>query len=354
MTIPKYYRTIVSVVTALLLVAVPTALFLFYSSSVALDMSNRSLRVSSAIPGAVVSHTIGLSLPTTNVVGSLVFEYCENSPLFTLSCTAPVGFSATGATLTTQTLNTGFTVDVPNSTINKVVITRAPVAGVLGSSNYVFNGITNVPTANKTVFLRVSSHASIDGSGPLIDQGAFAYSTGSSSFSVGVFVPPYLAFCVGVTVEADCSDTNGSLITFGEFSRSATRFSTTQFAVATNDLLGYNVYVNGTTMTSGNNVITALSSPSGSAVGTSQFGMNLRSNSNPSVGANTSGIGTGLPSASYNNTNSFKFADGDLIAGSAISSDFNRFTASYIVNVSSSQPPGVYSSTLSYSAVVSF
>jgi hypothetical protein len=107
-------------------------------------------------------------------------------------------------------------------------------------------------------------------------------------------------------------------------------------------------------MTSGNNVIPAMSATSGSSVGAAQFGLNLRNNSDPSVGAEVSGSGTGSPATGYGTVNQFRFVSGERVAMSSLPSDFNRYTASYIVNIPEDQPPGVYSTTVSYSAVVSF
>ena len=51
-------------------------------------------------------------------------------------------------------------------------------------------------------------------------------------------------------------------------------------------------------MTSGNNVIPALTGASPVQTGTGQFGINLRANSAPQGGQDVSGTGFGLPTAS--------------------------------------------------------
>jgi hypothetical protein len=140
----------------------------------------------------------------------------------------------------------------------------------------------------------------------------------------------------------------------GELSTVTAKTSTTQFALATNDYLGHVVYVTGTTMTSGNDVIPALSTQTASNPGTSQFGINLRSNSNPSAGTNVSGPGTGVPTSNYNTSNQFRFVSGDAIAQSTRSTDFDRFTVTYMTNISSSQAAGTYAATFTYIGVVQF
>jgi hypothetical protein len=107
-------------------------------------------------------------------------------------------------------------------------------------------------------------------------------------------------------------------------------------------------------MTSGNNFIPAMSSGDTSQAGTSQFGINLRSNSLPPVGSNPTGGGNGEPTAAYNTPNQFQFLDSDIIAESSGADYLREYTVSYIVNVSGSQAPGIYVSTLTYVCTGSF
>ena len=107
-------------------------------------------------------------------------------------------------------------------------------------------------------------------------------------------------------------------------------------------------------MTSGNNTIAAINPASNSQVGSNQFGINLRANSLPAVGNDPEGTGTGTPQAGYSAPNQYKFQNGDNIASSPIPSDYNRLTVSYLVNVGSSQPPGVYATTVTYLGVADF
>ncbi len=167
-------------------------------------------------------------------------------------------------------------------------------------------------------------------------------------------MPPFLIFCSGVTVAADCGTINGSNADFGSFSKTAVKTVNTQFAVATNDPTGYAIYVTGTTLTSGNNTINAMSTKDISRVGQEQFGLNLRQNSSPSSGSEVTGVGTGVPLGDYSDVNNFTYRSGDMIARSPLSTDFNRFTVTYIANIAEDQPPGLYSTTLSYLAVVQF
>ena len=172
-------------------------------------------------------------------------------------------------------------------------------------------------------------------------------------FTVNGFVPPYLSFCVGITVAGDCSFASGQLLNFGELSKVSPKFLTSQFAGATNDPGGFSTSVTGVTMTSGTNTIPSLSIPQFSSPGVSQFGMNLRSNTNPAVGADPSGIGTSAISPNFANPNLFSF-NNQIVTNSTIPTDYNVFTVSYMVNISNSQSPGVYNTTLTYIAVAAF
>jgi hypothetical protein len=324
----------------------------FGPSAEAADFQNRSIRLSSPSAGEASNHTFSFTNPTVSVVGSIVLQYCANSPLFIDPCAAPAGLDATAASLASQTGNVGFVKDA-SSTASRIVLSRAPAGSLSINSSYTLNNVINPTLADQTFFGRISMHASSDGSGPAIDQGAVAFST-SGSFNIGAYVPPFLIFCVGVTVAPDCSSTTGNLIDFGVLAPTITALATTQFAGATNDFTGYQVFVNGQTMTSGNNAIPELTIPGSSSQGVSQFGLNLRLNNAPVVGNNPSGSGTAVVDPKYNTSNLFAFGDGDKVVSSPITTDFNVFTQSYLVNVSALQKPGVYATTLLYTAVASF
>jgi hypothetical protein len=317
----------------------------------AAPMTARSVTVGSSVPDAVTTHSFKFTLTSVSPVGSIEFEYCDNTPFVGTVCTAPAGFSASAATLQSEAGETGFSID-PSSTVNRIVLSRIAVPTAAIPVQYVFQDVVNHSTQNSTVYVRIATFATTDGTGPRTDTGAVAYAT-VSNISVAGFVPPYLTFCVGVTVALNCSSSTGVLLNFGQLVTNQPRFVSSQFSVATNDPGGYATFIAGPTMISGNNVIPALDPPHASQTGTSQFGMNLRANSSPAVGTDPIGVGTGVIAAGYNTPNQFFFRN-QLLTSSPVSSDFNRFTASYIVNVSGAQQPGIYSTTLTYIATAAF
>ncbi len=339
----------VSVATILLLLP---AVVLFSSVVFAGDLTQRKIVITSARAGATNDHLISYMYNDSNVIGSLVFEYCTNSGVLGADCSAPIGLDMTGASLAFQSGETGFAIS-PLSTANKIVLSRAAIAVSPGFAQYLFEDAVNNTSVNETVYVRISSHASGDGTGAALDNGSVAYST-SSEISTSLYVPPYLLFCVGVTVELDCSDATGSLIELGELETALANLATSQYSGATNDPTGYNVSVIGTTLTSGNNEIPALLNPTGSSPGVSQFGINLRANNNPVVGIESFGPGTSTITSRYANQNQFTFKSGDVISQVSSTTSYKRFTVSYLTNISDAQPAGIYSATFSYIATASF
>jgi hypothetical protein len=352
--IAKHRKTI-SLSRILLTVGLVGVTFSWFSQPVtvfAAQLTDRSLEVSTAVPSATATHTFQFTFATASSTGSLAFEYCD-SPVFAYVCNAPAGIDVTAASISSQSGNTGFSIDNINTTSNRLVLTRpAAVAGTV-SSQYAIANITNPSTAGQSVYVRITTYVSTDGSGSFTDNGAVAFAV-AEPLNVGASVPPFLQICVAITVAPDCSTTSGDRIDLGTLSSNNVKAGTSQFAVGTNSISGYTVFVQGTTMTSGNNTITALSSPTPSFPGNNQFGINLRNNSIPNVGTDPFGSGSGAPTANYNTPNLYKYASGDAIAQSTLPSDYNRLTVSYIVNVKSSQPPGVYASTFTYLATATF
>jgi hypothetical protein len=164
-------------------------IFCFPQSGGALFFEPRSVSLSSGTPLAVASHDFAIQFPSTNNVGSLVFEYCSNTPLPEVPCIPPSGLDVSGASLALQSGNTGFTIDTSASSANKIVLSRPLAPGLLVLSRYNFDNITNPSTPAETVYVRLLSFASNDGSGAYIDKGAATFAV-QSVFNVGAFVPP--------------------------------------------------------------------------------------------------------------------------------------------------------------------
>lgn len=319
----------------------------------ALTLQTRSVRLSTATPSAVTVNNFAFTFPSTNAIGSIVFEYCDNTAIITVACNAPPGLNVINTNLITQTGNTGFSKHIPSTTTNKIVLTRTPSGVLAVPSTYVFDNITNPSDSNHTTYVRISTYITANGSGALTDNGSVAFST-VDPFAVNTLVPPFLRVCVGVTVAVDCSGASGNGIDLGVLTSQSPKTGTSQFAVGTNSVTGYVLSVIGTTMTSGNNSISAINPAASSQVGTSQFGINLRSNTIPVVGQEPQGTGTGTPQSNYDTTNIFKLNSGDTIAASSLPTEFNQMTVSYVVNVAPSQAAGIYTTTMTYLGTAQF
>lgn len=346
---PSLIKALFTLITCILSFAWVPA---WQATVTAAKLTTRSVALSSSAPSAVADHVFRFDIPSSSTLGSIEFEYCANDPFVGTACNAPAGFSASAAVLFSQSGETGFSIDA-SSTANRLVITRAAVASSPGQVQYGFTNITNPSTPRQTVYVRVATFASTDGTGPRTDDGSVAFSL-SGQLSTQGFVPPYIRFCVGLTVALDCSSASGDYLNLGNLSTSEAKFGTSQMAAFTNDESGYLISLFGTTMTSGNNAIPALASPQPSIPGTSQFGINLKDNVSPNVGQEADGIGTGTPQPGYDGANFYKFNQGDIIASSSIPTESSRYTVSYIVNSSASQPPGIYSTTVTYVASATF
>lgn len=316
----------------------------------AASLTNKSVTLGDSKQGAITSNLFKFTLPSYSNIGSIEFEYCDNTPFPGNFCSAPIGLSVENAVLSAQTGETGFTIDT--TTANKLVISRPSVAGTTIPVSYTFDNIVNPSEPNLPVYVRISTFASDDASGARSDTGAVVFST-SRNITVSGYVPPYLIFCVGVTVETNCSSSSGDLLNFGELNTSQTRALTSQYSGSTNDPGGYTTTLSGVTMTSGNNIIPAMTTQDVSRAGAGQFGMNLRANSSPGIGSDPSGPGSSAPVASQAAPNRYIFQNG-IISGSSVATDYKKFTASYIVNVANGQRPGVYSTTLTYISTAAF
>jgi len=316
------------------------------------EVTSRSLALGDSGASATTTHDIKFGIVSVTDIGSMSFEYCSNSAFLFEPCTASIGLDLLGATLSTQIGETGFSIHA-NTTANRMVITRTIATPIPGSVNYVFSDVLN-PSVLGAQYLRVATYGSTDGTGPRIDEGAMAINI-LDTLQINVYVPPVLEFCLGRQITGfSCATATGSFEDLDELSPTETKYATTQMVAGTNAFGGYTISAVGTTMTSGNKVISNLTTPQLSVIGTQQFGLNLALNTIPNVGASVSGVGVGFATPDYNTVNQYKYLPGDVVARSLTSSERNKFTSSYIVNIAADQAPGVYATTITYIALASF
>lgn len=318
-------------------------------------------------PSGLVKHFFEFTIPGGGNVGSIQFLYCQTAGG---TCNKPTGLSTTSATLGSESGFTGFT--MVNTTDGAPYLTKTPASVTAQAVSYQLATITNPSTANETFYVRISTFISEDATGGATDTGVVAASTATQIVLTGT-MPESLIFCTGEEISVtstvpDCSTATAGAISFNQlFSPADTATATSQMAASTNAGAGYVITVNGPTLTSGLNTITAMGAATAGVRGLSQFGMNLKLNttdtSTPAVGleVDPAANGTnfkGQALTGYNTEDVFKFTSGDSVAdsanGGAGSTDSQIFTVSYIVNVSGSQAAGTYTTTLTYICTPTF
>lgn len=148
---------------------------------------------------------------------------------------------------------------------------------------------------------------------------------------------PYLEFVV-----------NNTNVNVGTLTSASTKTATATFSVKNYLASGYVVKHTAPGPTNGAYVINGLSTPTASAAGTEQFGINLVANTSPAAfGANPSQapdatFSHGQVATGYNTPNLFKYVQNDTIAYSDVSSGTTNYTISYIFNVSNLTAGGTY------------
>ena len=110
---------------------------------------------------------------------------------------------------------------------------------------------------------------------------------------------------------------------------------------------GYIMQVVGNAPKFGNHTLATSNTPAASIPGTEQFGINVVSNTTPTVGNNPIQVPAGQAlfgdaAPGYNTPNRFKYASEDIIGRSHDTSGRTDYTISMIVNVSNRTPAGHY------------
>jgi hypothetical protein len=118
---------------------------------------------------------------------------------------------------------------------------------------------------------------------------------------------------------------------------------------------GYVLQITGDPPKYKDHTLSAISTPAESDPGTEQFGINLVSNTTPSVGTNPVQVPSeefsfGEAEDGYNTPNFFQYISGDVVALSQVESGRTDYTVSMIVNIANTTPAGRFAGD--FSAVV--
>lgn len=324
----------------------------------AAQITGRKVTLGSSAASESTTYTaVTGALPSATVLQSVDFVACTTA---SGSCTTPTGFTSGSSTLSSQPVGygdaAGWTVDTSNT--GKLRFKKTGnVAAPSGATSAVFGSVTNPSTTNTTFFLRMTTYSD-DAWTTSVDSGVIAVST-STTITVSGSVDEALTFCTGTSgiTSSSCAGATGSSVSLGSLTTTSTGSGTSLFGITTNAGSGYVVTYNGATLTSGGNTISAIGGTSAtSSQGTEQFGVNLKLNTTPSVGAEVAGAGSAVAASPYATADEFAFVAGSAqtMVNQGSSDAFRMFTVSYIANISASTEPGTYTTSVNYVATPTF
>jgi hypothetical protein len=223
-----------------------------------------------------------------------------------------------------------------------------------------WTGLANAQYTGSTYKIEEAQVGSVGGDNDLT-SGTYKGRAGVGDTAVGI-VNGTTYQAVGGFTTSDVPELEVSVGTpsldLGTATASSTISGVANFSVRVYLASGYSVYTRGGLPTQeGGNTIAGKSTLGAPIIGTEEFGINLVANTTPAalsgtssnplqVADNTTGVSTfgfGAAAAGYNTPNSYKYIDGDVVAGSTKSSGVTTYTISYVVNITPITKAGVYS-----------
>ncbi|TSC92742.1 MAG: hypothetical protein CEN91_371 [Candidatus Berkelbacteria bacterium Licking1014_85] len=294
-----------------------------------------------AISATSVSYTLDFDNVTTSATKCLNIRF--TATIGSNSLPTGMGTSSTAFGGTSDYIPTPGSWSVDNTGSANGIVKLTLVGGETPISatdrTIVLTGITNGSTKNTTYYAELSTFGNTDCATSALDTGVvtFAFTEG---VTVSATVNPTLTYTVDSTTCA-----------LGTLSASAIGSCSHTMTAATNGTGGYAVsYIAGNTLTSGaSDTITAIGGTAAtSSIGNEQFGINLKDNATPNVGANPSG-GSGAAMTNYDTADNFAYnTAGASIANVAGPSATTTFTVSMIANIAAQTEAGAYSTTVTY------
>jgi hypothetical protein len=285
--------------------------------------------------GVGVSENITITFPAGFTIGSVDYtdiDVTDDTVDLLLAATPGIGAgSAMGAAFSGQvlTLTQNDTDTIAAGSVVAIEIGTNATSGVTGDQQ-----ITNSTAGTQIITI-----------GGTNDSGQLAVVIVSDDqVVISATVDPTLTFTITNNSVALLTAASGN----PDASNTAYNGSNT-LTIGTNANGGYSLTYNGATLTSGANTITAMATKAASSTGSEQFGINLKNNTTPNVGADPAG-GSGAASADYNTADQYRFVAGTTtaMASAAGPSADTTYTVSYIANVSSNTEAGAYSTTVTY------
>jgi hypothetical protein len=320
------------------------------ASLTSLSDTMSSLKVSTAS-----SHVLKFTTPTgaSDNTDTIIVTFPSDFD-FTSKTIGTVTFThgATTGLESTETLAASATASawgaVFSGTQNRVLTLTAPTDGV---------GAASVAASDK-IIITYDNTNSINPSTP----GSYAVGISGTFGDTGTITVNVLSddqVSVSATVaQALTFSISDNTIGFGTLSSSAARYATGDatgdtseveahtIIVGTNATSGYTMALNGSTLTSGANTISAIgASNTASSVGSEQFGLRMNaSGGSGSVVAPYAAAGFAFDTAAFP----------DQVATATGSTANTTYSARYIANITATTEAGAYSATLTYTATANF
>lgn len=229
----KIFKRLSAVATSLLLVSAALGPILLSSSQVsALELGNRQLEMSSAVPGATgVVYDLTFTPSTTESSASIVLDFCSDSPIIGATCAfnTTAGSNTVPTFTSAPTASTGTVTDLGSSPYHTIAITGlALTAGT--PVTITLTGFTNPSVAasfygrlltysgsGATAYVPASTSGGSPTLGSYVDSGGLALST-TNTISVTATVEEQLTFCASgaqLTGAETCSSATTPAITLG-------------------------------------------------------------------------------------------------------------------------------------------
>jgi len=233
------------------------------------------------------------------------------------------------------------------ATIRLVVKRLALICFILAGSVCVFAPTTSADPLKSTNYQFIEQ--SVGGSGSVGSQSAnFQADSAIGILGLGNSASTNIQVNAGNITTNDPAlyfSVNSGNVSFGDFSAGTAATSTATFQVLDYTSYGYIVQIIGNPPSKGAHTLTAMSTTGPSVVGIEQFGINTVANTLPiSLGANPDNgqFGYGQAATNYNTSNNYRYVSGETIALGPKSSGLTAYTISYIINVNSLTPGGLY------------
>lgn len=344
----------------------------------AAQLTERSIALSSSSISAT-GVTYEVNFTSVGAAGAVVVDFCSDSPVLGETCTAPTGFSVTGATTPTA----GFTEDVLDSNTIALVGTIAATTQI----TIEIDDVTN-PSAAGPMYARMitydngtnaAAYTSTNRGSGFVDEGGAAISI-YNTIGVSGAVLETMTFCVSAgTISEDCAGATTPVIELGETVGDVTALVPTAVSegtiytqISTNADTGAVVSIKSNAAGCGG--LLRAGSPAecdiqpalntGIAAGEAKFG--VRTATATDTGLNAAGIFQPVTGSGYNNsTFALNYTVGDATGVTSVFGDpfldtgdapvnNKNMELTFGVSINNNTPAGLYSADLSLIATGKF